>query len=144
MPGLVNSMQLSCSLGVASLQRLFAQAVGFQHCFSYRVHRFWHGSNGAAPSLYGSPVKSGALRAPLAAGMLVCEIALQALSMSSAAAIYRPLRIILYANWLHWAICSKRNWSDSQSNFTFCPQVIHWVVNIQLLVYPNCEFVPYK
>ncbi len=98
---------LPCSLDVASLQRLFAHAVGFQHCFSYRVHRFWHGSNGAAPYLYGSPVKSGALRAPLAAGMLVCEIALQALSMSSAAAIYRPLRIILYANWLHWAICSK-------------------------------------
>jgi len=48
--------------------------------------------------LYGSPVKSGALRAPLAAGMLVCEIALPALSMSSAAAIYKSLRIILYAN----------------------------------------------
>ena len=138
MPGLVNSMQiylfsLPCSLGIASLQSLFAQAVGFQHCFYDRVHRFWHGSNRLLCMAH--PVKSGALQAPLAASMLVCEILLQALSMSSAAAIYKSLRIILYANWLHRAICSKRNWLDSQCNFTFCPQVICWVANIQLLWY---------
>ncbi len=64
--------------------------------------------------------------------------------MSSAAAIYKDPRIILYANWLHRAICSKNILSDSQSNFTFCMQVIRWVAIIPLLFDTNCEFVPCK